>query len=123
MIRWISNAFSGSNYTPQERCQNVTARFQRYNDNGKLKFIRTGTVNRYPVLCVADFQGGNCDSKAVLVTLKRGRDPQLVLQRLLDLRARAAGRVIQLSGSQVIFYHDGEAYVDIEKLIDIAAVE
>jgi hypothetical protein len=123
MIRWVSKNFSSSRYTPQQRCQDVSARFQSFNDNGTLKFIRTGSVNRYPVLCVANSKGGNCASNAVLVTLRRGSDPQIVLERLLDLRARAAGRTLRLSGSQAVFYEQGEAYVDIEKLLNSSAVE
>ncbi len=118
MIRWISDYFSSS-YTSEWRCQQVSARFQNFYDNGKLRFIRTGIVKGYPVLCLANNQGGDCDSDAVLVTLQQGIDPQLVLERLLNLRARAAGRAIDLSGNQTIFYHDGEAYVNVEKFLNL----
>jgi hypothetical protein len=123
MIRWVSNDFTRLKYTPRQRCQEVSARFQNFNDNGTLKFIRTGTVNKYPVLCLASSSGGACAPKAVIVTLQTGSNPQVVLDRLLDLRARAAGKALDLGGSQLIFYQDGDAYLNIEQLLYIAPVE
>ncbi len=119
MIRWVSNDFSSGNYTPMRRCQDVSAKFQRFSDNGTLKFIRTGIVNRYPVLCIASYQGGECKDNAVILTLQTGSDSQLVLERLLNLRARAAGKPIELSSRSrsLIFYYEGEAYVNLKQLL------
>ena len=119
MIRWVSNDFSSGSYTPMRRCQDVSAKFQRFSDNGTLKFIRTGIVNRYPVLCLASYPGGECNNNAVILTLQTGSDSQLVLERLLNLRARAAGRAIELSSSSrsLIFYYEGEAYVNLQQLL------
>ncbi|HEY9692181.1 MAG TPA: COP23 domain-containing protein [Oculatellaceae cyanobacterium] len=123
MIRWVSDYFSSSRYSPLQRCQEVSERFQRYNDNGKLQFIRTGMINQHPVLCFADYKGGPCAINSVLVTLAPGTNPERVLGRLFDLRARAAGRVINLSGDHIISYQDGEAYLDIQQLLKVSAIK
>jgi hypothetical protein len=106
----------------------VSARFERFNDLGTLKYIRTGTVNNLPVLCVADSTGGRCSDKAVVLTLKAGSDSQLVLEQLLDFPTRATVGAIQLHGkrnpqltSHVVV--DGEVYVDIDKFLEAAPVE
>ena len=54
---------------------------------------------------------------SVLVTLPKGSDSSHILQQMLDLRARAAGKVIQLSGSQLVSYRNGDAYVNIDRLL------
>jgi hypothetical protein len=36
---------------------------------------------------------------------------------MLDLRARASGRIIQLSGKQLVQYRNRDAYVNIDLLL------
>ena len=52
MIRWVDNSFGGR-WTPQQRCADVSQRFQRNYDNGTLKFITTGTLKGNRVVCAA----------------------------------------------------------------------
>jgi hypothetical protein len=89
VIRWVSDHFSDSGYTPQTRCEMVSARFQDYNQQGILKFITTGTMNRMPVVCVAEQEGGNC--AGLLFTLKKGTNPNQTLRNLLAVRYQARG--------------------------------
>lgn len=118
MIRW-SKSFTGRYKNLKLRCSEVSARLERFNHQGKLKFIRTGNVNGYPVLCVdREVSGNSCPPTAVLVTLPRGADGGLVLQQMLDLRARASGRTINLSGNQLVTYRNGDAYVHLDRLLD-----
>jgi hypothetical protein len=116
-IRWVKS-FTGRYNNINQRCNEVSARLDRFNRDGKLKFIRTGNVNSYPVLCVdAGVSGNTCPKTRVLVTLAKGTDSSQMLQQLLDLRARAAGKMIQLSGEQLISYHHGDVYVSIDRLL------
>ena len=116
-IHWVK-AFTGRYNNVNQRCAEVSTRLERFNRNGKLKFIRTGNVNSYPVLCVDTGVSGNtCPMTSVLVTLPKGSDSSHILQQMLDLRARAAGKVIQLSGSQLVSYRNGDAYVNIDRLL------
>jgi Circadian oscillating protein COP23 len=118
MIHWVKS-FTGRYHNVKQRCSEVSARLDRFNQRGELKFIRTGNVNSYPVLCVdAGVSGNTCSQRNVLVTLSKGSDSGLMLQQLLDLRARASGRIIQLSGRQLVRYRNGDAYVNIDQLLD-----
>jgi hypothetical protein len=121
MIRWVSGDVGG--YSRTERCQIVASRFQKHYENKTLKFVRTGTVSGSPVLCIASYKGGACPRNQVLVTLRPGTDPEPVLVQLLDLRNRAAGREVPLSGSNPLSYVDGETYVDVDRLLEILEAE
>jgi hypothetical protein len=116
-IRWVKS-FTGKYNNVSQRCTEVSNRLDRFNRDGKLKFIRTGNVNSYPVLCVDTGVSGNtCPMTSVLVTLPKGTDSSQVLQQMLDLRARASGKIIQLSGEQLVRYQNGDAYVNIDRLL------
>ena len=99
IIRWVDNSFSPP-WTPLNRCYEISARFERFYDNGILKYIKAGWSNSQPILCVAGDRGGSCLPNGLLVMLKPGSDPQLILQRLLDRRVLAAGNPIDLSGGE-----------------------
>jgi Circadian oscillating protein COP23 len=117
MIHWVKS-FTGRYNDITNRCNEVSNRLDRFNRAGNLKYIRTGNVNSYPVLCVdAGVSGNTCPKASVLVTLHKGTDSAQVLQQMLDLRARASGQIIQLSGEQLIRYRNGDAYVSIDRLL------
>jgi Circadian oscillating protein COP23 len=116
-IHWVKS-FTGRYNNVNQRCAEVSTRLDKFNRSGKLKFIRTGNVNNYPVLCVDNGVSGNtCPMTSVLVTLPKGSDSSHILQQMLDLRARAAGQIIQLSGTQLVSYRNGDAYVNIDRLL------
>ncbi|MBC6423023.1 MAG: hypothetical protein GDA43_18435 [Hormoscilla sp. SP5CHS1] len=54
-----------------------------------LGYIRTGTVSRHPVLCVANRQGGACPSTQVLVTLNHGSDAEFYLRSIAAGNSRS----------------------------------
>jgi Circadian oscillating protein COP23 len=119
MIRWVKS-FTGRYNNVSERCNEVSNRLDRFDRDGNLKYIRTGNVNTYPVLCVDSGVSGNtCPQNRVLVTLPKGTDSAQMLQQMLDLRARASGRIIELSGKQLVRYRDGDAYVNIDLLLGL----
>lgn len=89
VIRWVSEHFSNSGYTPQKRCQEVSARFQTYYNSGTLNYITAGRMNGQPVVCVADSAGGRCTG--LLFTLKPGSDANSTVRQLFDIRTRGAG--------------------------------
>lgn len=100
VIRWASYYFFPSGYDPSARCQDVSARFQTYYNNGMLNYITTGIVNRQPVVCVTDTTGGPC--QGVLFTLKPGQSASKVIEKLFDIRAGASGPLYE-SNSRVYF--------------------
>lgn len=84
IIFWKSNTFSSSGWTPTRRCQEVSARFQEYHQEGTLEYITTGRMNSLPVICVSKTDGGGC--AGLLYTLKPGQSATATLQKLFDIR-------------------------------------
>ncbi|WP_299414784.1 COP23 domain-containing protein [Acaryochloris sp. IP29b_bin.148] len=112
VIRWTSDYFGSSGWSPQARCTEVSNRFEAYHRNGTLKFLTTGRMNRQSVVCVASQDGGPCSG--LLFTLKPGSNPGRTLQRLLDVRYRATGPLNE-SAARV--------YINMEDFLDKAPVE
>ncbi|MEN9565889.1 MAG: hypothetical protein RLZZ69_1085 [Cyanobacteriota bacterium] len=104
------------------RCQDVATRFQRFSDNGILRLISSGYVNNEPVLCAVVEQGQVCNAENILVTLPPESEPIEAARRLMDTRALALGRPIEVNGQQgkLESYVNGHTYYDLavlEKLI------
>ncbi|MBC6422706.1 MAG: hypothetical protein GDA43_03630 [Hormoscilla sp. SP5CHS1] len=96
VIRWESNYFSSSDWTPERRCQEVSARFQEYYTNGTLNFLTTGRMNWQPVVCVAESRGGSC--AGLLFTLKPGTNPGQTLRNLMEVKNMASGPLSETNG-------------------------
>ena len=116
MIRWEDTSFPPP-WTPQRRCQDVSARFQGFYDNGQLNYIKAGRLNHQSVLCITQTQPGECIPQGLLITLKPETDPQRTLERLLDFQVAGGGASISLATKQQIFYTNGEAYLDMRKFL------
>ncbi|MGB8697929.1 MAG: COP23 domain-containing protein [Thermosynechococcaceae cyanobacterium] len=119
VIRWSSSYFNTSGYSPQFRCNAVSAKFQQYYQNGMLNYLTTGWSNRQPVVCVAAQKGGSC--AGVLFTLKPGSNPWLTLTRLMDVRVRASTPLNESTATPVNVT-DGE-YLDMKAFLDSAPTE
>ena len=87
VILWKYTGFRG--YTPQQRCLEVSNRFQRFYENGTLKFMATGRMNRENVVCVTESEDGPC--LGLLFTLRPGVNPNNSLKKLLAVRNNAGG--------------------------------
>lgn len=116
IIRWFSTYFTGSGYTPERRCQEVSVRFQTYYNNNTLNYVTTGVINNQPVVCVTSTSGGGC--QRLLFTLKRGQDASRTLQQLFDVRAGASGPLYESSGGSKT-----NTYIDMNNLLQTAPVE
>lgn len=115
-IRWVVKDFK--NFPPTKRCQIVSARFQRYYDNGSLFITSRDNFNNYPVLCVTNRKGAPCTVDNILVTLKPGSDTGRVLQQMVNFRRGAGESVINLSGCQAFTYDQDDLYLDVKQLVD-----
>lgn len=101
----------------EQRCNEVAQRFQRYYDNGILRFIGAGYVNNEPALCAVVETGIPCNSDNILVTLPPQSDPIDAARQLMDTRGLARGRQIVVSGNDKLeSYVDGNTYYDLEVL-------
>ena len=119
LIRWTDRSFPPP-FTPLQRCQIVSARFQKFDDNGTLKYIKADTVNNLPALCVAAYVGGECLPNGLLVTFKPGTDANQTLVKLLDRRVWAAKETIELNSESegIVSEVDGTTYVNMELFLD-----
>ena len=99
IVVWSSEGFSDAGFTPQIRCQQVSARFQTLYRSGQLKYITAGTVNNLPVVCATKQLASACTQQNLLYTLKPNSDPQLVIKRLMAIRNRATSRSLEESAT------------------------
>jgi hypothetical protein len=115
-IRWTVQDFK--KFPPLTRCRAVSARFQRYYDNGQIFITSRDNFQGYPVLCIANRKGTPCTKENILVTLKPGTDTGKTLKQMLDFRRGVGTAAINLSGGQHITYDDGDLYLDVKGLVD-----
>ena len=82
VIRWLNDLGKEAGYTPERRCQEVTARFNLWGKQQR-QYVNYGIMNNQPVLCATDKPKGGCIS--LLYTLKPGDDPKKTLNDFLEL--------------------------------------
>ncbi|MEN9218062.1 MAG: COP23 domain-containing protein [Gloeomargarita sp. DG_2_bins_126] len=104
IIRWTSDSFSESGFSPERRCQEVSRRFQTYYDDGSLSFITTGRMNGQNVICVARSHGGPC--AGLLFTLKPGSNPTQVINQLFNIRTRASGPLNETTARPYVDFNE-----------------
>jgi len=109
VIRWTSNVFDSAGWSPERRCQEVSARFDQYFKEGRLTYLTTGRVNGVPVICTAQSRGGACDG--LLYTLKPGQNATATLQNLLEIRVKARGPLNETSS---------RLYISLDELMNTA---
>ena len=126
LIRWTDRSFPPP-FSPQQRCQIVSDRFKKFDNNGTLKYIKADTINNLPALCVAAYKGGSCLPDGLLVTFKPGTDANQTLLKILDRRVWAASGPVKLSSGSsnpdpdsesLISEVDGQTYVNMEMFLN-----
>ena len=83
-IKWVSDYFSGSGWSPNDRCQEVSSRLETYRRNKQLKYVTLGTINNQSVICVASQNQGPCEG--IVYTLKPEQDGLKTLNNLFAWR-------------------------------------
>lgn len=78
---WAIPSELGGGWTPQRRCNEITARFESYRQDGLLE-LTTGIENGYDTICVTT-QLDPRDCRIVL-TVPPGQDPQLTRDLIFD---------------------------------------
>jgi len=117
VIRWSSDYFSGSGYTPMRRCEEVTGRFNSLNSRpGGIGNINTGYLNGEPVIYVSSSGRERANSANLLFTLKRGDDARQKLAQLFGLRQGASSSPLFESSSD-------SATIDFSKFLESVPVE
>jgi hypothetical protein len=92
LIVWKNNYFSQSGWTPQRRCNHISQRFQKFSDNGTLRYVAVGTMNEQKIICVAikKKSGIRCRDDGLLLTLEPKDDPNTVLDLLFNYASRVS---------------------------------
>ncbi|WP_017719468.1 COP23 domain-containing protein [Kamptonema formosum] len=95
VIKWISEYFTGSGWNPEQRCQEVSERFQQLYSAGRLNYLSAGRQNGQPVLCALR-SSTHTEDCALLFTLKPGDDATRLLEQLRQIARgdAAAGPVL-----------------------------
>ncbi|WP_052035220.1 COP23 domain-containing protein [Xenococcus sp. PCC 7305] len=93
VIKWKSDYFEQSAYTPMRRCNEVTERFNNFYSQGMLQDLTPGWVNKQPVVCATL----SCTEDTLLFTLRPDQDPDQVLQELFANRQGASTPTFQCS--------------------------
>lgn len=122
IIRWTSDFGSGEGYTPQSRCDEVSANFQKYYKQGILNYITTGQKNNYDIICVSSKFGGGCLDDATqgqLWTLKREDNASEVIPKVFDVGYMGSAPLEQSDGS-VITRQGSQVYLDVKKHLEQA---
>ena len=78
---WAIPSELGGGWTPERRCDEITARFEAYREDGLLE-LTTGEENGYDTICVTT-QLDPTDCRIVL-TVPPGQDPQLTRDLIFD---------------------------------------
>lgn len=122
VVRWESEVFSGSSFTPQKRCETASPNFQIAYENNTLGLITNGTKNNQRVICTSGEPGGECET--VLLTLRpedlRPEDRSLkILQQFRQIfNGEQVGPVKHSSAVPQVYYQ-----VDVENFLNTAPVE
>lgn len=95
IIRWTSGFGAAAGYTPQQRCQEVSNRFDRSVRDGSLRYLTHGTMNNYPVICTASSQGGSCENLIFTLPYNEGYRATQTLRELGDVARGASGALYQ----------------------------
>ena len=109
-IKWQSDHFSGSGWSPEARCQEVSSRLETYRRNKKLKYVTLGTVNNQSVICVASQEGGKCEG--IIYTLKPEQDGLKTLNNLFAWRKGEQGLESNYESVTTIPYIDVGSRLD-----------
>ena len=78
-------------------------------------------MNNTPVICMAEYKGGDCLPDRLLVTIKYGSDSNIALKRMLDRRVWATPESVQLSDKNeagLVSEVDGKVYADVASLLN-----
>ena len=79
----------GKEFPAQERCNQVTAKLQEFNQSRRLRYLTGGWVDNAEVLCLTSHKETACSSKSndnILLTLEPGQNADDILMHLRQLR-------------------------------------
>ncbi|PNK02802.1 hypothetical protein CEP10_16300 [Cylindrospermopsis raciborskii S07] len=111
-IFWKSDYFTGSGWTRQKRCEIVSGKFQTALDSGRY-YLVSSKNGLYPTICAVESTDRVCDKNSQLFQLEIGSNPELILQRIVNIQnGVSSSPIFQSSG--------GTKYYNIYELLEAA---
>jgi hypothetical protein len=110
LIQWKSK-LSGK-YTPQFRCNMVSAKFQQAWESKSLKYLTAGTDKKsgFGIICSSRDLDTPCNRSNMLFTLANGADANQTIDRIKDIKAG--------TGSNPVPESSRTGVVDVENIIN-----
>lgn len=120
-IRWTSDYFEGSGWTPQRRCEEVSKRFQKAQSQGTLIYIVPGRMNGYDVICASRSADGPCEE--MLFTLKQKEDreasPSEVIEQVVEINLNSQAPPLAQTGNGLLRNSRGEQVLHVDTFIGV----
>ncbi|GGA07050.1 COP23 domain-containing protein [Okeania sp. KiyG1] len=91
-------------FTPEKRCQIVSQKFQKAEEEGVLNYLTSAVASNSNVICGTRRYGGPCN--IVLFTLRDEDQPNEVLGALFGTGFKASGPLIQSEDGSPRDYYD-----------------
>ena len=110
IIVWRSRHF-GAQWNPRARCEAVSKRFQDHHNQKNLRYITTGMMNGYNIICVADRDLETCKPDGILITLENEDNPRQVAEELFSIERREGNRPLARGGESEEFLLDFEKFI------------
>ncbi|WP_148292164.1 COP23 domain-containing protein [Planktothrix agardhii] len=98
VIRWVSEFGEAVGYDPQKRCDEVSARMQKYHSQGLLNNLTMGRKNSQNIICVAKAYGKPClddPDDGQLYTVKPEINPNEALLKLKNYLDGNSGKILE----------------------------
>lgn len=118
VIVWQSEHFSQSGWTPQNRCERVSATLQDLQSRGRLRFLAAGYMKGHPVICTVSSRTSQaCEEQVFMLQFDPNSGESLAdharqrLQSLKPLGSGAVARPLLQSGGEtpssgIVEYYD-----------------
>jgi hypothetical protein len=115
IIIWISNdLFQHQN--PKQRCESASYKFEEAYQKGFLNYMTYDKFDRKNAICVAGYKNGKCLQDGVLFYLNPDTNPEVALSHLTEFHKQITDGPLK-QGSELIFYENGKAYINVHRLI------
>ena len=88
IVAWKSNHLAA--WSPESRCEQVSAKFQTFYEDGRLNYLANGESAGYPIICALINQQEECSGENQLFQMRTGSKPEDVIA---GLKAILTGKV------------------------------
>jgi hypothetical protein len=111
LIQWKSK-LSGKLFTPQVRCNTVSAKFQQAWEAKRLNYLTAGLdkASGLGIICGVKELATPCNRSSMLFTLANGADASETIERMKEIKAG--------TGSNPVPQSSGDGIVDISSIVN-----